>query len=58
MDLSKQEIKYGNKLIKFKIDEFKKKCLLNGLDDIDLSLSKINDITNYEKKLSNLKPWI
>ena len=35
-----------------------KKCLLNGLDDIDLSLSKINDITKYEKKLSNLKPWI
>ena len=58
VDLSKQEIKYGNKLINFKIDEFKKKCLLNGLDDIDLSLSKINDITKYEKKLSNLKPWI
>ena len=58
VDLAKQEIKYGNKLTKFKIDEFKKKCLLNGLDDIDLSLSKINDITNYEKKLSNLKPWI
>ena len=58
VDLEKQEIKYGNKLTKFKIDEFKKKCLLNGLDDIDLSLSKINDITNYEKKLSNLKPWI
>ena len=58
VDLAKQEIEYGNKLTKFKIDEFKKKCLLNGLDDIDLSLSKINDITNYEKKLSNLKPWI
>ena len=58
VDLAKQEIKYGNKLTKFKIDEFKKKCLLNGLDDIDLSLSKINDIKKYEKKLSNLKPWI
>ena len=58
VDLAKQEIKYGNKLTKFEIDEFKKKCLLNGLDDIDLSLSKINDITKYEKKLSNLKPWI
>ena len=46
------------KLTKFKIDEFKKKCLLNGLDDIDLSLAKINDITKYEEKLSNLKPWI
>ena len=58
VDLAKQEIKYGNKLTKFKIDEFKKKCLLNGLDDIDLSLAKINDITKYEEKLSNLKPWI
>ena len=58
VDLKKQEIKYGNKLTKFKIDEFKKKCLLNGLDDIDLSLAKINDITKYEEKLSNLKPWI
>ena len=58
VDLEKQEIKYGNKLTKFKIDEFKKKCLLNGLDDIDLSLAKINDITKYEEKLSNLKPWI
>ena len=58
VDLSQQEIKYGNKLINFKIDEFKKKCLLNGLDDIDLSLAKINDIKKYEKKLSNLKPWI
>ena len=58
VDLAKQEIKYGNKLNKFKIDEFKKKCLLNGLDDIDLSLAKINDITKYEEKLSNLKPWI
>ena len=58
VDLVKQEIKYGNKLTKFKIDEFKKKCLLNGLDDIDLSLAKINDITKYEEKLSNLKPWI
>ena len=58
VDLTKQEIKYGNKLTKFKIDEFKKKCLLNGLDDIDLSLAKINDITKYEEKLSNLKPWI
>ena len=58
VDLAKQEIKYGNKLTKFKIDELKKKCLLNGLDDIDLSLAKINDITKYEEKLSNLKPWI
>ena len=58
VDLAKQEIIYGNKLTKFKIDEFKKKCLLNGLDDIDLSLAKINDITKYEEKLSNLKPWI
>ena len=38
INLTKQEIKFGNKIINFEIDPFKKKCLLNGLDDISLSL--------------------
>ena len=40
IDLEKQEIFYGNKVIKFEIDTFKKKCLIEGLDDIDLSMKK------------------
>ncbi|MCK5925523.1 MAG: 3-isopropylmalate dehydratase small subunit, partial [Methylococcales bacterium] len=40
INLTKQEIKFGNKIINFEIDSFKKECLLNGLDDISLSLEK------------------
>ena len=53
-----QEIIYGNKSFKFEIDSFKKKCLLEGLDDIALSLEKSDKITSFEKNLKNNKPWI
>ena len=58
ISLEKQEISFGNKVIKFEIDEFKKKCLIEGLDDIDLSMSKIKQIDNYEKMITLNKPWI
>jgi len=58
INLEKQEISFGNKVIKFKIDEFKKKCLIEGLDDIDLSMGKIKQIDIYEKKINANKPWI
>ena len=58
VNLPNQEIKYGNKLINFKIDEFKKKCLLEGLDDIGLSLNKIKEIEKYENTILSSKPWI
>ena len=58
VDLQKQEIKFGNKVIKFEIDSFKKKCLIEGLDDIGLSMQKINYIENFEKKLEANKPWL
>ncbi len=58
VDLEKQEIKFGNKSIKFEIDTFKKKCLIEGLDDIALSMGKINQVDNYEKEMSLTKPWI
>ncbi len=58
INLEKQEIFYGNKIITFEVDEFKKKCLINGLDDIDLSMKKINQIDSYEKKINTNKPWI
>ena len=56
--LEKQEIKYGNKNAKFQLDAFKKKCLMEGLDDIALSMEKISKIDNFEKKLETTKPWI
>jgi 3-isopropylmalate/(R)-2-methylmalate dehydratase small subunit len=58
INLAKQEIIFGNKRIKFEIDPFKKKCLLNGLDDIALSLEKSEEISSYEKMLKKNKPWI
>ena len=58
VDLEKQEIYFGNKVVKFEIDEFKKKCLINGLDDIALSMEKIKQIDSYEKKINTNKPWI
>ena len=56
--LKEQEIVYGNKNFKFELDSFKKKCLLEGLDDIALSLEKAKNIENFEKKLDTEKPWI
>ena len=58
IDLIRQEVKYGNKIINFDLDQFKKKCLIEGLDDISLSLKKIDNIDKYEKKLKTFKPWI
>ena len=58
INLEKQEISFGNKIVKFDLDGFKKKCLLNGLDDIGLSMEKITQIDNYEKKINLNKPWI
>ena len=58
INLPGQKIIFGNKDIQFEIDEFKKKCLIEGLDDIALSLEKSNKITNYENKLKLNKPWI
>ena len=58
INLEKQEIKYGNKVSKFEVDAFKKKCLMEGLDDIALSMEKITSIDDYEKKLQSTKPWV
>ena len=58
VDLEKEKIIYGNKSVDFNLDSFKKKCLLEGLDDIALSLEKISNIENYEKQLKKNKPWI
>ena len=58
IDLNEEKIIYGNSEINFKIDSFKKKCLLEGLDDIALSLKKSDKIQNFEKDLKDKKPWI
>ena len=58
INLSQEEIIFGNKRIKFEIDPFKKTCLLDGLDDIALSLEKSKKISSYEDMIKKNKPWI
>ena len=58
VDLNEEKIIFGNNEIEFKIDIFKKKCLLEGLDDIALSLKKSDRIKKFEEELKNKKPWI
>ena len=59
VDLESQEITTsdGNK-INFKIDKFLKHCLLNGLDDIALTLEKNSEIGSYEDKIKSQRPWL
>ena len=56
--LEEQKIIYGNKNYNFKLEPFKKKCLLEGLDDIALSLERLENIKSFEKKMNQSKPWI
>ena len=58
IDLNEEKIIFGNNETNFKVDSFKKKCLLEGLDDIALSLKKSDKIKNFEKNLKVKKPWI
>ena len=58
IDLENQEIKFGNKNQKFEVDPFKKKCLMEGLDDVALSMEKINLIDSFEKKIKESRPWL
>ena len=58
IDLKEEKIVFGNNEIKFEIEVFKKKCLLEGLDDIALSLKKSEKIASFEIKLKSKKPWI
>jgi len=58
INLSEQQIKFGNNKINFDIDSFKKRCLLEGLDDIDISLKKSKKISSYEENIMKKKPWL
>jgi 3-isopropylmalate/(R)-2-methylmalate dehydratase small subunit len=59
VDLEKQEITRPNgPKIKFKIDEFRRECLLNGLDDIGLTLQKADKIDAFEARQRREQPWL
>jgi 3-isopropylmalate/(R)-2-methylmalate dehydratase small subunit len=59
VDLEKQEIRGPDGgVIRFEIDPFRKHCLLNGLDDIGLTLTKADAIERFEKKAGAERPWL
>ncbi|KAH9887852.1 aconitase family-domain-containing protein [Xylariomycetidae sp. FL2044] len=60
VDLPNQVIRdaKGNEICKFDVEEFRKHCLTNGLDDIGLTLQLDEKISEYEKRISNSTPWI
>ena len=59
IDLFNQEIRRPNgAVIKFNIDPFRKKCLMEGLDDIGLTLENSDNIQKFEKERDNKRPWL
>ena len=58
IDLTNKTITVLDKSYSFEVDNFKKHCLLNGLDDIGLTLENISQIKNYEVEQSKIKPWL
>jgi 3-isopropylmalate/(R)-2-methylmalate dehydratase small subunit len=59
IDLKAQEIRGPDGgCIKFEIDPFRKHCLLNGLDDIALTMEKKTSIDSFEKKAAAARPWL
>ena len=59
INLENQEIQRPDgSIIKFDVDQFKKKCLLNGLDDIELTMKKFDKIKSFEDSYSIKFPWL
>ena len=59
VDLSSQEIqRFNQEVIPFTVDEFRKHCLLNGLDDISLTLQKVDRIAEFERQQQQSLPWL
>ena len=58
VDLGSQSLSVGNETISFDVDPFRKHCLLEGLDDIGLTLQHVDDIKTYEEKAKQNTPWL
>ena len=59
IDLKSQSIRIEkNKIIKFEIDQFRKHCLLNGLDDIALTIEKVRQIDRFERNQKKNQSWL
>ena len=58
IDLINQVLYYGDSEFKFKLDDYKKKCLLEGLDEIGASLKFTDQIKSFEKNYQLKNPWL
>lgn len=58
IDLANQVVRAFNKEYTFEVDPFRKECLMNGLDDIGLTLAKAQHIGTYESARENQTPWL
>jgi len=58
IDLPEQKIIAGNKVYHFDVDSFRKKCLLEGLDDIGLTLKKAAQVQSFENSNKTAQPWL
>jgi 3-isopropylmalate/(R)-2-methylmalate dehydratase small subunit len=58
VDLEKQRLIVGEEEIPFEVDAFRKHCLLEGLDDIGLTLQHVDEIRAYEEKRKQTAPWL
>jgi len=58
IDLDNQSVLTPSNAFKFSIDQFSKRCLLDGLDEIDLTLKEIDTIKAYENKHMKKVPWV
>ena len=59
IDLESQRIETSDgELIKFDVDQHRKHCLINGLDDIGLTMEKMESIDLFEKKMAKNTPWV
>ena len=58
VDLKEQKVVAGNHSFSFEVDPFRKHCLLNGLDDIGLTMEKLGEIDHFEKKQKSVTPWL
>ncbi|MHB8741512.1 MAG: 3-isopropylmalate dehydratase small subunit [Sulfuricaulis sp.] len=59
VDLAMQQVRTAaGSVFKFEIDSFRQHCLLNGLDDIGLTLQRVEDIKAYEARRRNATPWL
>jgi 3-isopropylmalate/(R)-2-methylmalate dehydratase small subunit len=58
IDLENQTVLSGNQSYDFDIDSFRKHCLMNGLDDIGLTLAKSTEISSFEQNYKSQHPWV